>query len=176
VHRRQRRGRPAGRATSAGLGSTRLPHPPLLTAAKRASTTINSTLAALEDLDTRRRLAPAAADRVDLTHPGPRALECQDRPAVAARHPRPPRTPEIGCWRCCRSTHGCASAKPSAAHAREVAAKGKQPGRLRKLRSNQLAAARVGRVDMRFSSLACQPRARSKRPTLLSARAYWSDR
>lgn len=49
----------------------------LLTVAKRAPTTINNTLAALDDFYTRRRLGPAAADRLDLPTQAPRALDAK---------------------------------------------------------------------------------------------------
>lgn len=49
----------------------------LLTVAKRAPTTINNTLAALDDFYTRRRLGPAAADRLDLPTQAPRALNAK---------------------------------------------------------------------------------------------------
>jgi site-specific recombinase XerD len=49
----------------------------LLTVAKRAPTTINNTLAALDDFYTRRGLGPAAADRLDLPTQAPRALDAK---------------------------------------------------------------------------------------------------
>jgi integrase/recombinase XerC len=49
----------------------------LLTVAKRAPTTINNTLAAIDDFYTRRGLGPAAADRLDLPTQAPRALDAK---------------------------------------------------------------------------------------------------
>jgi site-specific recombinase XerD len=49
----------------------------LLTVAKRAPTTINNTLAALDDFYTRCGLGPAAADRLDLPTQAPRALDAK---------------------------------------------------------------------------------------------------
>ncbi|HZE01333.1 MAG TPA: hypothetical protein VE155_06160 [Pseudonocardiaceae bacterium] len=46
----------------------------LFTVAKRAPTSINNTLAALDDFYIRRRLGRAAADRLDLPTQAPRAL------------------------------------------------------------------------------------------------------
>jgi site-specific recombinase XerD len=49
----------------------------LLTVAKRAPTTINNTLAAIDDFYTRRGLGPATADRLDLPTHAPRALDAK---------------------------------------------------------------------------------------------------
>jgi site-specific recombinase XerD len=47
----------------------------LITVAKRAPTTINNALAAVDDFYTRRGLGPAAADRLALPRTAPKALE-----------------------------------------------------------------------------------------------------
>src|SRR5260370_25558520 len=49
----------------------------LVTVAKRAPRTINTALAAIDDFYTRRGLAPAAADRLRLPPPAPRALDAK---------------------------------------------------------------------------------------------------
>jgi integrase/recombinase XerC len=49
----------------------------LVTVAKRAPRTINTTLAAIDDFYTRRGLGPAAADRLDLPTQAPRALDAE---------------------------------------------------------------------------------------------------
>jgi len=64
----------------------------LVTVAKRAPQTINTTLAAIDDFYTRRGLGPAAAGRLDLPAQAPRALDAKTAlrwvRAIAA-HPAP---------------------------------------------------------------------------------------
>src|SRR5260370_10800189 len=65
----------------------------LVTVAKRAPRTINTALAAIDDFYTRRGLGPAAADRLRLPPPAPRALGANTPlrgGRATATHPSPP--------------------------------------------------------------------------------------
>lgn len=80
----------------------------LITVAKRAPTTINNALAAIDDFYTRRGLGPAA-DRLSLPRTAPRALE--HKPAL--RWLRAIQAhPATASSRCCRSAPDCGSPKP----------------------------------------------------------------